>query len=463
MYKLLTTVGFLALFIHLSLFPLESDLCDRVDAATLSPLDRITAIRVYGVRDGVSFQNTMARKEVAHLDRLAVEGYVSGIVVFCESPMRIQLEGHLFSKLLKDGDGAYNAQGSGSYARRIQPLSIRDNGYFDTVDPRRPAATKQSAEQNAYSYFPKVRGAAVWPEEQFQLHFQAENMTTRLAVHQVGYGFEQFYHSRIRIPFQYHGTRLAELETDIPDFGQRLSAIGRGIAFVEEAVGVALVSEAVILDYSAVENAITRNDSDAIWFYIETFRGEPIAELETIAAHEALHKYVDRRRLVRSTRIREQFSDLKGYGPLSLERFLMVSQGIVSSEGETPGNAGETFFRFINEKHFIENRKGGHAGDNLDEFCTSFIHSMLHIHRLEANLNRPLRQPNGFDRFLTGEEKRDMLDAYIGTIEAFQDAVSLESSRSATALRDSVLLRQGLALAMQIRGSGIATASAVDF
>ncbi len=419
MSKLLSTAGFLALFIHLSLFPLKSDLCDRVEAATFSPLDRITAIRVYGVRDGVSFQNTVARKEVAYLDRLAVEGYVSGIVVFCETPMRIQLEGHLFSKLRKNG--------------------------------------------NAYSYFPKVRGAAVWPEEQFQLHFNAENTTTRLAVRQVGYDSEQFYHSKIRIPFRYHGTRLAGLETDIPDFGRRLSAIGRGIAFVEEAVGAVLVSEAVILDFSAVENAITRNDSDAIWFYIETFRGEPIAELETIAAHEALHKYVDRRRLALSTRIREQFSDLKGYGPLSLERFLMVSQGIVSSEEETPGNAGEAFFRFINEKHFIENRKGGHAGDNLDEFCTSFIHSMLHIHRLEANLNRPLRQPNGLDRFLTGEEKRDMLDAYVGTIEAFQDAVSLESSSSATALRDTVLLRQGLALAKQIRGSGVATASAVEF
>lgn len=281
-------------------------------------------------------------------------------------------------------------------------------------------------------------------------------------MHQVGYGPKQLRHSKTRKPFRYHGTRLAELEAQLPDFKQRLGAIGRGITFVEEAVGAALVSEVVILDYSAVENAVTRNDSDAVWFYIETFRGEPIDELETIAAHETLHKYIDRRRLIHSTRVRELFSHLKGFGLFSLERFLMVSQGIVSSEDETPDPAGETFFRFISEKHFIENRKGGHAGDNLDEFCTSFIHSVLYLHRLEENLSRPIRQSDGLDRFLSEAEQRDILDAYTRALEIFKDAIAIESKSAAAERQDAALLCRGLSLAKQIRGSGVATASADD-
>jgi hypothetical protein len=462
MSKPLSNFGFLVLSMLLCLFPPGSDVCANVGSAAPSPLDGIIAVRLYGVRDGVPFQNTVVREEVADLDRLEVEGYVSGIVVFCEIPMRIQLEGHILSRLQKNADGAYNAGLPGSPAPRVQPLSIHENAYSDAVGPRRHVAGKGSVAPNVYAYFPQVPGGAVWSQGQFQLHFKAESMTTRLAVHQVGYRPEQLYHLKTRLPFQYHGTRFAELETHVPDLKQRLAAIGRGIAFVEEALCAALVSEIVILDYNAVKNAVTRKDRDAIWFYFETFRGEPIDELETIAAHETLHKYVDRRRLVRNSRIREQFSDMKGYGPLSLERFLMVSQGIVPSEDTTRGDAENLFFRFISEKHFIENRKGGHAGDDLDEFCTSFIHSMLHIHRLEDNLNRPIRRVDGFDRLMTGDEKQEILAAYVGTIEAFHAAVSDASHGSDAGLEDEALFFQGLARAQQIHGAGVSTASAAD-
>jgi hypothetical protein len=465
-YKSLSVAVTLPLLLLFPLISAQQGFCSWTGPAPPSAppgLDRVIAVRIYGVQSGRSFQRTLTRKEIPALAHLTVEGYVSGVVVFCRSGMSIRLDGQPFHPLRKNRDGSFITGAPGGPTRHIQPVDIRDNAYFQTSGPDNEPPREGTAVRNAYSYFSKVAGGAVRSEQQFDLEFEDDHGCVRLGVRQVGYRSARLACPDYRIPFRYQGTRLDHLEEEIPDIDQRMAAVARGIESVENTLGQDLVSEAVILDYTDIKNAITREDSDKIWFYIETFREEPLPELETIAAHEALHKYVDRRRLIHSGLVREWFSDLKSFGPLSYERLLMVTQGVSLHREETRNDADDLFFRFINEKHFLEDRKGGHAGDNLDEFCTSFLHSLLYVQRLESNLNRPIRRRDGSLRLLTADQKQEMLNNYIHTIEIFREVLSLggDAAGESDAPRDGALLLDGYGHARQIRSAGITATAAV--
>lgn len=143
---------------------------------------------------------------------------------------------------------------------------------------------------------------------------------------------------------------------------------------------------------------------------------------------------------------------------------LMVTQGVSLDHEKAPSHGNDTFFRFISEKHFLEDRKGGHPSDNLDEFCTSFLHSLLYVLRLGSNLNKPVRFPDGTDRLLTLEQKQRILDDYIETIVIFRKTIGLQADApdTSSAGQDIALLLNGFSQASRIRDDGIATAVAVD-
>ena len=229
--------------------------------------------------------------------------------------------------------------------------------------------------------------------------------------------------------FRYLGNRGPKVE-NTPDFNERLDAITEGIAQVEQTFGLKLVDSVNLVDYEDLQNALTRAGRKDIWFFIETFSQESITELRTIAAHETLHLLVDHFHITSNYQMRKLFADLKGYDELSLERFCLLTRGTVKEE---PTCAGEhRLFSFIDEKHFL-GRKGGHSHQNLDEFCTSLIHSLMFVGRIDRNLSLPLKSgPAGTICTLTDDQKSEILDYYLKSIGILQASVSGRNSGAAS-------------------------------
>ncbi|MFW5640218.1 MAG: hypothetical protein ACOC0H_03530 [Thermodesulfobacteriota bacterium] len=412
-------------------------------------LNTVTAIHVFHVLDGESLR-TVIPKGRLHSDSFTVDGYISGLVVFCENEMTVQAEGRRFSRLNKNPDGSFSAK----YYGRLDPgavsARIGDYTYFETPNAGWSKKPDEEILQSGYSLFPKVTGDALSPRQILQLALETEDDRREITIHQKGFEKSAL---KMRNPDAGHravyiGTRLARLRNEIPDFEARWAAIQKGISGVEKQLGRHLISRVVLLDYAAIHNAISCENSDDIWFYIETFREEPVPELETIAAHEAIHKYVDQRQLTRSDALRKWFSDLKGYDLFSMERFLLLTQGMLPADAEASEAENSLFFAFIDERNFLEDRKGGHSRDNLDEFCTSFIHSVLHIHRLKGNLNRRILLHDDIRRELTDSEKKALLKTFRESLAIFNDMLRLRED--ADSAPDRSVFTAGMATAAQV-------------
>lgn len=414
--------------------------------------DRITAIRLYGVLDGEPIQKTIQKEDIRQGSTFRFQGYVSGIVVFCEEEMTVRLDRERFPKILKTRNGGFAAKYFGDLIADMIPSSIRNNTYFEDEGSERRERRKKFL-KGGYSYFPKVTGNAVGRDNPIRINFEWGEDRFQVVVRQEGFQsgpISSAVEETGRQRFHYVGTRLDLLKSRIPDLDLRLAAIQQGIDRVEKRLEPDLVSKVILLDYHGIENAISCEDSDDVWFYIKTFQQEPIEELETISAHETLHKYVDRRRFVRHPLIRERFADLKGFDLISYERFLMVTQGAVSRQSSPTDPKKELFFEFINERNFLKDRKGGHAGDNLDEFCTSFLHSLLFVDRLEKNLNRPIQVGGDPARSLDASEKKAIVKAYGKTLAIFEEILQEDEGLGSAANDEIKLMAKGIEISQKL-------------
>jgi hypothetical protein len=139
-----------------------------------------------------------------------------------------------------------------------------------------------------------------------------------------------------------------------------------------------------------------------------------------MAEHETLHIFIDRQGYARQIALRGLFSDLHGFQPLSLERFSIVSlgklpPGVILSTGKT-----SPLFAFINERNFIPGMSGGHAGDNLDEFCASFLHALLYIDQLPKNIDKSeLVMADGSLQALLPQGRKIILRDFRRTLDMF--------------------------------------------
>lgn len=185
-------------------------------------------------------------------------------------------------------------------------------------------------------------------------------------------------------------------------YQDQMESIHQGVAQIEDTFGLTLVDNIILVDCEKVENAITVLGKKNLWFDVDILKKVSLSELQVIGAHETLHLLVDRYHFTESIRLRTLFADLMQYDELSVERFFLTTSGVHRGRPETP----HIFCEFINEKNFMEDCGGGHAEDNLDEFCTSFLHTLLHIDRLDMNLRR---LPEG--------QRREVLAYYQEVIE----------------------------------------------
>jgi hypothetical protein len=383
--------------------------------------ERVGMIKLYTVQNGKPLNRILGPEDFQRQDTIEVDGYVTGILILANVEMNIKVDGQNMSKIRKNGDGTYSIKYFGKVGSNEIGMAP-SNSYYQK-------GFRETARNfvEGYSLFPRVVGDAVSPDSSFQISVEAGEATCSLPIRQKGYDtFHKAQENQDQrenpIEFQYLGERLGK-HMERSDFHDRLKAVADGIESVEKAFGSTLVGRVKILDYEKVQNAVTCEERSDIWFYINTFLGEPLNELRTIAEHEALHILVDQRRLAKDLGIRELFSDLRGYDSLSQERFALITRGAVPDNQEA-AIPHKDFFSFIDEKNFLEGMKGGHSSQNVDEFCTSFLHSLMFIERLKSNLERPLKMDaEGRNvSFIRPKKKERILSNYIRTIETLLSA-----------------------------------------
>jgi hypothetical protein len=311
------------------------------------------------------------------------------------------------------------------------PQAIDCSGYVCGVELFSPRADLKIAldgqpfevapagpERYRYALFPKVRGDALCAGDGFAIQIQTEAARRDLTVRHQGARLlnpdRQPADSRDASPvFRLLGQSPERFRARGRDFAERLAAVTKGIGYVEKRFGARLVEYVDILAVGTGDNALTLRGRHQIWFYAETFWDESIPELRVMTEHEALHLTVDEIGLTDRTAIRALFAELSGYGPLSLERFTLVTTGRLNARANRPTSAASPLLAFIDERNYFPGMTGGHAADNLDEFCTSLLHALLYADRLEANLQRHV---SAQERTRISRDLARTLDLFAGQI-----------------------------------------------
>jgi hypothetical protein len=389
-------------------------------------INDIDVLVLHKVSNGKIYNTVLTREDLRETETLEVDGYISGIMAFCNENMTISVEGQSMNKVRKNPDGTFSLKYYGKIKPEDLMPAVANNAYYGKNSSGK-AERLEDAFVNAwgYSLFPMIVGDSVSSKNHFVISFERGGRSFSMPVRQEGFceldpicAHGPFTET---VSLRYIGNRMDQLSQLSPDLDSRLHAIGDGIAAVEATFKSQLIGQVNILDYEGIYNAVISEEKAGIWIYIETLRQEPIGELKTIAAHESLHKYVKARQLTRDSGVRELFADLKGYDALSYERFHLMMNG--SARSLQPNDA--LFFAFINERNFLEDKKGGHSHENLDEFCTSFLHSLMFIDRLEENLDRPVKLTGGrASHYLSSQEKDKILETYVKGIEVMIRALS---------------------------------------
>jgi hypothetical protein len=360
----------------------------------------IHVLKLHTVQEGKRRHLIIGPEDLKKGNSIEITGYVTGILILSDREMNVSVDGQDMSKVNRNTDGTY---------------SIKHFGKVDLdSEKHRPA--------RGYSFFPRVRGDSVSAQERFGIELKDDEGSFVFWVKQVPHCtiLPPAAHAKFPFELQYLGCRLPD-HMKHEDFDRRLDAIGDGIRFVEKTFNMKLVDRVIIIDYEKIRNAVTCEEQNDIWFYIRTFIEEPVEELKKIAQHETLHILVDRMGFTKDPSVRSLFGELKGYDALSRERHELMTRGFTSP---TP-DAGKVnkFFAFIDERNFLEGMKGGHSSQDLDEFATSFLHSLMYMDRLERNLSRPLKinkqQPAVY---LSEKEKTEIRDTYFKAVEVFLKA-----------------------------------------
>ncbi|RJQ83196.1 MAG: hypothetical protein C4519_07110 [Desulfobacteraceae bacterium] len=374
------------------------------------------AVCLFTLQNGVCEPQFFTRAELLEGSALESRGYVVGVVVFGPDDLKVQLGNQNFRPIQSNADGTFMVKGYG----KIDPadyLACRNND-FRSADGVHTTVTDLSSTRrgSAFYYFSKVFGDAVSPQPTFELQLAGSDSRHVVEVRHrpvQAIDLNSDLQGIASTAFHYVGHRLDLLINQENNFHGRLAAIAEGIRLVEEAFQIDLVQNVQLIDLNQKNNALTHDGNSTIWFYIDTVMGTSMEELRRMASHEALHQLVYRLRLAHGPQVRRFFADLWGLDVLSVARFQMVTTGWFDSQNTGMSPSGGLFFAFINEKNFMHGMHGGHAHDNLDEFLTSFIHSLLYVEKLESNLQAPVKSYDASTvHVLTEAEKIQLVTLY---------------------------------------------------
>jgi len=397
----------------------QTGITDKIDLLVLLTVDK-------GEKGALYYKGEDLRSG----EPLNIAGYVSGVVVLCSDEVEADFDGVSMSKIRRNDDGFPTCKYFGSLESVVpMPASIPSIHTATPHGEAEPASVRPEYLLGGYSYFPPVLGTGVSGKDRFSIHLRKGDSRLEIPVRQRGehvlFRFQPG--TRDEIVFESQGTAPEDYFENEADFQRRLTAVSEGIRSVESRMHTDLVNRVHLVDYGEIRNAVTCEGEKKIWFYANALREEPLDELKTMAEHETLHLVVDRHGFANDSELREHFADLKGFGLFSYERFVLMTKGVISDQTEPNPGEASNFFAFVDERNFLKGMKGGHSRENLEEFCTSFLHSLMSVERLWGNLDRPLTLKGGQRaHLLTQDEKREVLRDYLTTLEILKRSASRE-------------------------------------
>ncbi len=421
---------YLCLILHIPFLPLSVIAIptkpDTGPAVNHHIADKIEALCLYSIENGHINVHVFSGDELKARSAIRIKGYITGVVLLSISFIDATIAGHSLNQLQISNKGSCQQTGYNLEPEAFA-AAFRDAG--------RPGFIAEHMNQFAgrYGWFPAVRGDAVCTQKQFTIVLKNSEQMLKVPVYHTGSIQLPVFSSKPDsagnlMNFRYLGNDPGQFE--IHDFEIRTRAIIDGIRSVETTMKNDLVTAVNLIDYYGVNNALTSEGRTEIWIYTETFWKESPEELHVIARHETIHILVDRHRLTKNTELRKMFADLRGLDPFSLERFTLITRGVLPP-GAYPGENGapdHILFAFINEMNFFKGMKGGHSRDNLDEFCVSFLHTLLYSENLGPNLQSPVILPGGGIRELNAKERSALLEDYLLVMEKMMNAVNKNPS-----------------------------------
>jgi hypothetical protein len=403
------------------------------DTSTLSQdvIEGIEALCIYQVRNGRTIVQVFSGNELKTQPAIHAEGYISGVVLLTKSLIDASVAGRPLRKLQLNNDGSGGLAGYGN----LDPEALR--AAFHAAGQLDFDLNQMNRYMGQYAWFPNVPGDTVCTQDQFNIVLNGSRQTLKVPVFHTGSIQLSAFSSKPdssgnKMNFRYFGNDTEIFK--IPDFEVRVKAIADGIRSVESIVGNELVTSVNLLDLNGVNNALTSDGSTEIWIYPDIFWKESLEELHTIARHETLHILVDQGRLTKNNGLRELFADLRDLDAFSLERFALMTTGMLPPNTGQKDNkrSDHILFAFINEMNFFKGMKGGHSRDNLEEFCVSFLHTLLYPEILYQNLQSPVVFPGGKAVMLSPKDQTSLLKDYLHVIEIMISATGINPSSKIT-------------------------------
>jgi hypothetical protein len=428
-------LSFLWLSLILSTMTLSNAVASlkAVDTSALSHdvTDGIEALCIYQVRNGRTIVQVFSGNDLKTRSAIHVEGYISGVVLLSTNLIDASVAGRPLRTLQLDNDGSGGLAGYGNFDPEALRAAFHAAGQFDFD------LNQMNRYRGKYAWFSNVPGEAICIQDQFNIVLNSSRQTLEVTVFHTGSTQLSAFSSKSessgnKMNFRYFGNDPEIFK--IPDFEVRVKAIADGIRSVESIVGNELVTSVNLLDFNGVNNALTSDGSTEIWIYPDIFWNESLEELHTIARHETLHILVDQGRLTKNADLRELFADLRDLDIFSLERFALMTTGVLPPGTAQKDNkrSDHILFAFINEMNFFKGMKGGHSRDNLEEFCVSFLHTLLYPENLYRNLRSPLILPGAKAHMLSPKDQASLLKDYLLVIEKMIGATGINASGKIT-------------------------------
>lgn len=398
-------------------------------ASSASALEGLQALLIYRVHNGKMTTRTFDRDSLEATESISIPGYVSGIVAVGKPGLSVRVAGKQMSPVQPNADGKFSL----GYYGIISPaqFTATDDDIFSLKVTNAAMLTEKdhsrAPKPTVYTLFPLVPADTINGNDKFLLEISSDQSPPhRLPISHQGALDKNVRASEGAYDFQYVGFEKKDLPRIINDTEERLRAISEGVAAVEAYFQTDLVKAINIINYDDIYNAVTYLNQEEIWFYINTFKDEPIDELKVIAQHEALHILVDKLGLTTNKEIRKMFAELKGFHEFSMERYQLISHGNFPSNARLKAGDEGDFFEFISERNFLDGMKGGHPQGNLDEFCTSFLHTLMHPERFETNLMKG----GGSLRIIDSQTRENILYRYISLLKIVRNEMKDDGASS---------------------------------
>lgn len=349
----------------------------------------IVTLTLYVVRNGRLQQLNLTADQLTHAaGGITVEGYVHGAVALSSDPMTALVDREPMNVIRTGDDGRFRIKGFGAMA----PCRFWGD-HLPAPYQEMPAGQFQGR----YARFARVPLDSLSKAPAFEVVFNGkpitihQNSPLRLAPGQAP-----------AVEIDYLGRDPQRLAGTPAGFNARLEAIQAGVRAVGALCGDRVVDQVRIIECDGRRNAYSLKNRTEIWLYSGFFRHESLPELRTVIEHEALHILTDRLGLQDNPRVRALFADLTA---------------------AVPASGTSLLFDFINETNFIRGMSGGHARESIDEFCASFLHTLLYVDRLELLLDQPVITQKGALIPLSAAAREQLLTGYHLALETIGNEI----------------------------------------